>query len=92
VTALERRLTGEHELGKGKRVRVIRAKALAQPADAMMHYGLLQSKVAQVRKERSLIIDQAGARSTGSSRRACSRSRNAAIRFPAECPTSCTPS
>lgn len=57
VTALERRLTGEHELGKGKRVKVLRAKAIAQPAGALMHYGLLQSKVAQLRKERSLIID-----------------------------------
>eukprot|EP01034_Spumella_vulgaris_P036450 gene36451-44957_t len=34
VAALERRLTGEHELGKGRRVKVVRAKALAQPAGA----------------------------------------------------------
>lgn len=57
VTALERRLTGDHELGKGKRVKVIRVKAIAQPAGALMHYGLMQGKVAQLRKERSLIID-----------------------------------
>ncbi|MES2260590.1 MAG: PRTRC system protein D [Pseudomonadota bacterium] len=57
VAALERRLTGEHELSKGRRVTVRRAKALAQPAGALMHYGLLQSKVAQLRKERSLIVD-----------------------------------
>lgn len=57
VSALERRLTGDHELGKGKRVKVMRAKALAQPAGALMHYGLTQGKVAQLRKERSLIID-----------------------------------
>jgi plasmid segregation protein ParM len=57
VTALERRLTGEHELGKGRQVKVIRVKAIAQPAGALMHYGLMQGKVAQLRKERSLIID-----------------------------------
>jgi plasmid segregation protein ParM len=57
VTALERRLTGEHELGKGKRVKIMRTKAIAQPAGALMHYGLMQSKVPQLRKERSLIID-----------------------------------
>ncbi|GAB2855924.1 hypothetical protein GCM10027277_25650 [Pseudoduganella ginsengisoli] len=57
VNALERRLAGEHELGKGRRVKVLRAKAIAQPAGALMHYGLMQSKVAQLRKERSLIVD-----------------------------------
>lgn len=57
VNALERRLTGEHELAKGRRIKVMRAKALAQPAGALMHYGLMQSKVAQLRKERSLIVD-----------------------------------
>jgi plasmid segregation protein ParM len=57
VGALERRLTGEHELAKGRRVKVLRAKALAQPAGALMHYGLMQSRVAQLRKERSLIVD-----------------------------------
>jgi len=57
VTALERRLTGEHELAKGRRVQVVRAKAIAQPAGALMHYGLTHGKVAQLRKERSLIVD-----------------------------------
>ena len=45
VTALERRLTGEHELGKGRRVKVVRAKAIAQPAGALMHYGLTLSLI-----------------------------------------------
>lgn len=57
VAALERRLTGEHELGKGRRIRIRRVKAIAQPAGALMYYGLLQNRVAQLRKERSLIVD-----------------------------------
>jgi len=57
VSALERRLTGEHELGKGRKVLVRRVKAIAQPAGALMYYGLIQNRVAQLRKERSLIVD-----------------------------------
>ena len=57
VAALERRLTGEHELGKGRRVHVHRVKAIAQPAGALMYFGLTQNRVAQLRKERSLIVD-----------------------------------
>jgi len=57
VSALERRLTGEHELGKGRKVQVRRVKAIAQPAGALMYYGLIQNRVAQLRKERSLIVD-----------------------------------
>ncbi|MBB3121736.1 PRTRC system protein D [Pseudoduganella violacea] len=57
VAALERRLTGEHALGKGRKVTVRRAKAIAQPAGALMYYGLMQHRVAQLRKERSLIVD-----------------------------------
>ena len=57
VGALERRLAGEHALGKGRRIRVARVKAIAQPAGALMYYGIMQGKVAQLRKERSLIVD-----------------------------------
>lgn len=57
VSALERRLTGEHELGKGRKIVVRRVKAIAQPAGALMYYGLQQNRVAQLRKERSLIVD-----------------------------------
>lgn len=57
VSALERRLTGEHALGKGRRVYVKRVKAIAQPAGALMYFGLTQNRVAQLRKERSLIVD-----------------------------------
>lgn len=57
VAALERRLTGDHELGNGRRIRVSRVKAIAQPAGALMYYGLMQNRVAQLRNERSLIVD-----------------------------------
>jgi plasmid segregation protein ParM len=57
VSALERRLTGVHQLCKGRRVHVRRAKAIAQPAGALMYYGLMQNRVGQLRKERSLIVD-----------------------------------
>ena len=57
VSALERRLTGEHELGKGRQIQVRRVKAIAQPAGALMYFGLTQNRIAQLRKERSLIVD-----------------------------------
>jgi len=57
VAALERRLAGEHEMGKGRKIQVRRVKAIAQPAGALMYYGLMQNRVAQLRKERSLIVD-----------------------------------
>ncbi len=57
VAALERRLTGNHELGKGRRVQVKRVKAIAQPAGALMYYGLVQNRITQLRQERSLIVD-----------------------------------
>jgi len=57
VGALERRLTGNHALGKGRSILVKRVKAIAQPAGALMYFGLVQNRVAQLRKERSLIVD-----------------------------------
>lgn len=57
VAALERRLTGDHELGNGRQIKVKRVKAITQPAGALMYYGLMQDRIAQLRKERSLIID-----------------------------------
>lgn len=57
VAALERRLAGEHEMGKGRKIQVRRVKAIAQPAGALMYYGLMQNRIAQLRKERSLIVD-----------------------------------
>ncbi|WP_227470636.1 PRTRC system protein D [Massilia sp. YMA4] len=57
VTALERRLTGQHALGGTRSVTVAKAKAVPQPVGALMSYGLLQNRLAEVRKERSLIVD-----------------------------------
>jgi len=57
VAALERRLSGVHTLAKGRQVLVRRVKAIAQPAGALIYHGLVQNRVAQLRKERSLIVD-----------------------------------
>lgn len=57
VTALEKKLEGEHRLGKGRKVTIAKAKAIGQPSGALMSYGLLHNKLADIRKERSLIVD-----------------------------------
>lgn len=57
VTSLERRIEGEHLLGAGRRVTIGKVKAVPQPAGALMSYGLLQNRLAEVRRERSLIVD-----------------------------------
>lgn len=57
VASLEQRLEGEHALGNGKRVTIARTKAVPQPVGALMSYGLLHNRLAEVRKERSLIVD-----------------------------------
>lgn len=57
VMALEKRMLGEHPLGKGRTVTVKRVKVLAQPTGALMYYGKAQNKLAELRKEKNLIID-----------------------------------
>lgn len=57
VNQLEKRLTGQHQLGRGRCVTISNVRAIAQPAGALMYYGLMHNRVAQMRKERSLIID-----------------------------------
>lgn len=57
VAALEKKVQGEHQLGNGKRVTIARVKAVAQPTGALMYYGLAYNRVAELRKERSLIVD-----------------------------------
>jgi plasmid segregation protein ParM len=54
---LERLVLGRHDVGRGKSVRVERARVVPQPQGALMHYGHVHNRVAEVRKERSLIID-----------------------------------
>ncbi|WP_426078641.1 PRTRC system protein D [Janthinobacterium sp. PSPC3-1] len=62
VTAVEQKIKGTHSLGKGRTVTIDNVKAVAQPTGALMHYGLTHNRLAEVRKERSLIMD-AGRRS-----------------------------
>ncbi len=57
VTALEKKMTGKHDLGKGRTVVVRKVKVLAQPTGALMHYGKVHNRWAELRKEKSLIID-----------------------------------
>lgn len=57
VSSLERRIEGEHALGAGRRVVIAKAKAVPQPVGALMSYGLMHNRLAEVRKERSLIVD-----------------------------------
>lgn len=57
VAALERRVTGEHILAEGRKITIARVKAIAQPSGALMYCGLTHGRLAQMRKERNLIID-----------------------------------
>jgi plasmid segregation protein ParM len=55
--ALERLVLGRHDVGRGKTVQVERARVVPQPQGALMYYGHVHNRVAEIRKERSLIID-----------------------------------
>lgn len=55
--ALERKIAGSHEVGGGRRVNVRKVKVLAQPTGALMYYGKVHHRLAELRRERSLIID-----------------------------------
>ncbi|GJI98160.1 hypothetical protein RugamoR57_48780 [Duganella caerulea] len=57
VTSLERRIEGEHRLGSGRKVSIGKVRAVPQPVGALMSYGLQHNRLAEVRKERSLIVD-----------------------------------
>ncbi|MES2356563.1 MAG: PRTRC system protein D [Pseudomonadota bacterium] len=56
-TVLERRMTGLHELAKGRCVQVERVRVVAQPQGALMHYGVAHNRLAEVKNERNLVID-----------------------------------
>ena len=55
--ALERAMTGDHDVGAGKKVTVVRALAVAQPQGALAYFAHAHGKLADIGKERSLIID-----------------------------------
>jgi plasmid segregation protein ParM len=54
---LERRLRGEHDVGDGRRVVVDRVKVVAQPLGALVQFGAAQRRLAQIKLERTLIVD-----------------------------------
>jgi plasmid segregation protein ParM len=87
--ALERLVLGRHDVGRGKTVQVERARVVPQPQGALMYYGHVHNRVAEIRKERSLIIDPAREPSTGWSRRGCSWWKRRATRSTVACSTCC---
>lgn len=56
-TALEKLMTGTHDIGSGKTVTVRKALAIAQPQGALAYYASLHQKLATIDRELSLIID-----------------------------------
>lgn len=54
---LEKKMTGTHDLGRGRSVHVARVKVLAQPRGALYYYGMVHDRMVQMRDERNLVID-----------------------------------
>lgn len=57
ISALEHRMAGRHDLGAGRSVIIHKVKVLAQPTGALMYYGKVHNRLAELRRERSLVID-----------------------------------
>lgn len=55
--ALEKLMTGRHDVGGGRHVTVRRAKAMAQPHGALIDYATRQDAVERMQNEYSLVID-----------------------------------
>lgn len=55
--ALEKAMTGRHDIGGGKAVTVSKALAVAQPQGALVHFASVHQKMASIGNEQSLIID-----------------------------------
>lgn len=55
--ALEKAMTGTHEVGGGRAVTVRKALAIAQPQGALVYYASLHQKMKAIEHEQSLIID-----------------------------------
>lgn len=55
--ALEKAMTGRHDIGGGKAVTVGKALAVPQPQGALVHYASEHQKMAIIGNEQSLIID-----------------------------------
>lgn len=56
-TALEKLMTGSHDVGSGKKVLVRKALAMAQPNGALIDYASQHDKVIAMENENSLVID-----------------------------------
>ena len=55
--ALERLACGEHDLGRGRKVVVKKAVAVAQPQGALVHYAASTGRLHELQDEQSLVID-----------------------------------
>ena len=55
--ALEKAMVGNHPVGGGKTVSVVKAMAVAQPQGALVHYAATHEKMATIGMEQSLVID-----------------------------------
>lgn len=55
--ALEKAMTGKHEVGGGRVVMVRKALAIAQPQGALVYYASLHQKMKAIAQEQSLVID-----------------------------------
>lgn len=55
--ALEKAMTGKHDVGGGRTVNVRKALAVAQPQGALVYYASLHQKLKAIEHEQSLIID-----------------------------------
>ncbi len=55
--ALEKAMTGKHDVGNGRTVTVRKALAVAQPQGALVYYASLHQKLQTIEKEQSLVID-----------------------------------
>lgn len=56
-SALEKLVTGTHDIGNGKTVNVRKALAIAQPQGALVDYAVQHQKMATIEHEQSLIVD-----------------------------------
>jgi plasmid segregation protein ParM len=55
--ALEKAMTGSHEIAAGRTLTVGKALAVAQPQGALVHYAAEHEKMASIGNEQSLVID-----------------------------------
>lgn len=55
--ALEKLMTGSHDVGDGRRVVVRKALAMAQPNGALVDYATQSNRLLEMRHENSLVID-----------------------------------